>query len=99
MDKQEFIKRVTVLSEYSDKERQLSDILCICDSNFVSELINDMGDMLITAVNHNLTGLTEDYFYETFWNMLDEADAGDWSSFYDALSKGAADPEYIKRYS
>ncbi len=98
MNKQEFIKRVMALSEYSDKELQLSNILN-CDCSFISEMLSEMGDMLITAVNPNLEGLAEDYFYETFWNNLGEADEDDWDSFYDTLAAGAADPEYIKRYS
>lgn len=98
MNKQEFIKRVNTLSEYNNKELQLSNILN-CDCSFVSDMISEMGSMLITAVNPNLEGLAEDYFYETFWNNVGEADEEDWDSFYDTLVKGAADPEYIKRYS
>lgn len=98
MNKEEFISRVNTLSEYNDKELQLSNILN-CDCSFVSDMIGDMGEMLITAVNPNLVGLAEDYFYETFWNNLGEADEEDWTSFYDALASGAADPEYIERYS
>lgn len=98
MDKQEFIERVIRLSEYNNSLNQLEDILGIGCENFISDMINDMGDTLIKAVNPNLEGLTEDYFYETFWNNIGEVDGDDWGTFYDLLVEGAADPEYIKRY-
>lgn len=99
MTKQEFIERVKHLSVYNKKELQLEEVFNISCENLVSDMIVEMGDMLITAVNPNLEGLVEDYFYETFWNNLGEIDESEWGAFYDLLSAGAADPEYIKRYS
>ena len=99
MTKQEFIERVKHLSVYNKKELQLEEAFNIGCENLVSDMIVEMGDMLITAVNPNLEGLAEDYFHETFWNNLSEIDESEWGTFYDLLSAGAADPEYIKRDS
>ena len=99
MTKQEFIERVKHLSVYNEKELQLEEVLNIGCENLINDMISEIGDMLITAVNPNLEGLAEDYFHETFWNNFGEIDESEWGTFYDLLSAGAADPEYIKRYS
>lgn len=100
MHKIEFVKRVIKLVRYSKKEYQLEEALNIGCENLINDMISEMGEILIVAVNPDLKGLTEDYFYDTFWNNVNDAvNEEAWGEYYDALKEGAADPEYIERWS
>lgn len=98
MKKEEFILRAKRIAEYSEKEFALEEILDIGFENLLSKMVNEAGELLIMSVNPNLSGVNEDYFHETFWNNLIYSDDDEWEKFYEDLSRGVADPEYIRLY-
>lgn len=99
MTKQEFIKKVYKLLEYMAKECRLANMLGSQSDNFITDMIDEMANMLITLVNPNLTGLAANCFYEDFWDMITtKSDEDEWSTYYDLLVTGVADPKYIERY-
>lgn len=90
MNKEYFIKMVEKLSFYDKKEGLLAVLLEINSTNFILDMITDMGDMLITMVNPNLANTVKDSFYETFWDNLREGNEEDWGNFYDTLIKNTS---------
>lgn len=87
MTRETFLEKVKCLSAYNEKELQLEEILNIDCLNFVYNMISDMGDTLIIAVNPDLIDSEKDYFYETFWNNINnKVNESTWRIFYDRLS-------------
>jgi mannitol/fructose-specific phosphotransferase system IIA component (Ntr-type) len=99
MTKNVFIRQVQSFIEYNNFVDKFLDLLGIC-SNVFDEAIGSWGEAIINAVNPHLQegSVEENYFFETFYNLVAEGDIEPFNNFYDQLVIGQADPEYVKKY-
>lgn len=99
MEKQYFIEKAKHLVNFENSIATIDKALGggTIYEGFLGDMCCDISDLLITGVNPNLNGIAENYFYETFCDLVSgQGDEEAWGDYYDALKENKVDPEYIE---
>jgi hypothetical protein len=100
MTKEAFMSQVTRIQTYNDGINRFLDVLGVSEC-FIDDMLCNIVDLTIESVNPGIPAETieEDYYYQTFYNMLSNNVSADmWAIYYDMLAAGEIPQEYRERY-